>query len=152
MHSSTSIKAYRHQSLEGSVASANPHQLILLLFEGARTALAIARRGIEHKDAKTRGEAISRAMAIIDDGLNASLDIGHGGELAERLRGLYEYMNMRLALANLRNDGAIVDEVDRLLAELEGAWRQIGNPAPAEAPRARAPAPQPHASISYGKA
>jgi flagellar protein FliS len=57
--------------------------------------------------------------------LNASLDKAVGGELAQNLSSLYDYMAMRLVAANLNNDVAALDEVAHLLAELAGAWDGI---------------------------
>ena len=48
-----------------------------------------------------------------------------GGELALNLASLYEYMVMRLLAANLNNDITLLDEVARLLGELQGAWEEI---------------------------
>jgi flagellar protein FliS len=141
--------AYRNAGLDGAVAAASPHQLIVLLFEGARAALGRARLAIGRGDVAARGAAISKALAIIDDGLKASLDVDRGGQIAERLNALYDYMIARLAMANLECDVRKVDEIDQLLAELEHAWRQIGSKPqaapPAEAPQGRT------ASLSYGK-
>ncbi|MDP3134926.1 MAG: flagellar export chaperone FliS, partial [Burkholderiaceae bacterium] len=54
-----------------------------------------------------------------------SLDIEAGGELAERLSALYEYMTQRLLFANLKNSLAALDEVYELLVGLRDAWSQI---------------------------
>jgi len=52
---------------------------------------------------------------IINDGLRASLDVTAGGQLAQNLRALYEYMSNRLLFANARNEPAVLDEVKQLL-------------------------------------
>ena len=62
---------------------------------------------------------------IIDEGLKASLDKSAGGELAQNLSSLYDYMSQRLLIANLKNDVAALDEVSNLLTELKGAWEAI---------------------------
>ncbi len=51
-----------------------------------------------------KGKSISKAIQIIDNGLRASLDKKAGGEIAEGLDALYEYMGARLLTANLNND------------------------------------------------
>jgi flagellar protein FliS len=93
---------------------------------------------------------------IIDEGLKSSLDKNVGGELAQNLSDLYEYMCQRLLVANLKNDVAALDEVSRLLTELKGAWEEI-RPAvqqpPAQqntAPRLQAP-PVKAAALTYGR-
>lgn len=120
------IDAYAEVGVETGVASADPHKLILMLYDGTLAALCAARLAMSRGEIAAKGAAVSKAIAIIDGGLKASLDIEAGGVLAERLAGLYDYMLTRLLAANLRNDTAILDEVQRLLDELRGAWAQIG--------------------------
>lgn len=123
--------AYAKAGVETGVETADPHKLVLMLFEGALLALASAslhmRRHEDAGDVARKGEAISKAINIIDNGLKASLDQEAGGELAVRLGALYDYMSARLLQANLQNQPAALDEVSHLLAELKGAWEQIGN-------------------------
>lgn len=125
MNASTAINAYTNVSLESSVMGADPHKLIQMLFNGALLEIANARSGILRKETAAKGQSISRAIAIVGDGLNACLDKKVGGELAQNLSALYEYMVLRLFEANLKNDISILDEVARLLTELQGAWDSI---------------------------
>ena len=126
-NSRAALNAYRSVGVECVVDSASPHQLVIMLFEGARIAIAKARVHMQLGETAAKGEAILKAVCIIDQGLKACLDTQHGGELAVRLQALYDYMVSRITLANLRNDPQPLDEVGRLLGELEEAWRQIGH-------------------------
>ncbi len=117
--------AYERVSLDTSIESADPHRLILMLFDGAAAALNAAKFSMQNNDIPAKGAAISKAIDIIDNGLHASLDVEAGGELAERLAALYEYMASRLIWANLKNDKAVLEEVQGLLGEIHDAWRQI---------------------------
>ena len=117
--------AYAKVSLESSVMTADPHGLILLLFEGAAAAMAQARIHMEQNDIAQRGACISKAIDIISNGLKASLDMNAGGEHAERLDALYEYIVQRLLWANMRNDRAALDEAIGLLGEIHSAWSEI---------------------------
>lgn len=120
------IKSYQAVGIESGIASADPHKLILMLFEGARQALDCSRLYIQQNNIAAKGEMISKAIMIIDHGLKASLDQSAGGELASRLEQLYDYMTGRLLTANLQNDVAIIGEVSQLLGELHEAWMAIG--------------------------
>ena len=95
------VSAYASVSLETSVAAANPHQLIVLLLEGAKLAILSAKGHMVQGNIAEKGSAISKAIDIITNGLKASLDIQQGGELAERLAALYDYMASRLLWANM---------------------------------------------------
>lgn len=128
-------KAYSTVGIETSVQSASPHQLIILLFEGAREAVIIARAGIESGNIPQKGMAITKAIDIILNGLRASLNLEEGGNLAQNLYALYDYMARRLLHANMRNDKAALDEVLNLLSEIHSAWVAIGDKAASGEPR-----------------
>ena len=123
---SSPAAAYRQAGVETKTETASPHELVLMLFEGALVSIASAAHHMRAGDIAAKGDAISKAIEIIDNGLNASLDHRSGGGLAERLGALYEYMSNRLLHANLRNDQAALEEVSGLLRELKGAWEEIG--------------------------
>lgn len=117
--------AYAKVGLESSVMTTDPHGLILLLFEGAATAMSLARLHMDQNDIAQRGSNISKAIDIIANGLKASLDLDAGGQLAERLLALYEYIIQRLLWANMRSDRAALDEAIFLLGEIHSAWAEI---------------------------
>jgi len=123
------IAAYASVGLETGIDTADPHQLVLMLYEGALLALADAKLHMARRATAAKGQSLSKAIMIIENGLKASLDVKAGGELGERLAALYDYMCDRLLRANLHNRPEIIDEVSRLLGELRGAWEQI-KPAP----------------------
>lgn len=127
------INAYAAVGLETGVAAADPHQLVLMLFDGALLALVDARQHMTRHETAAKGQALSKAITIIENGLKASLDIKAGGELGVRLGALYDYMCDRLLRANLHNRIELIDEISGLLSELRGAWAQI-KPATAGAP------------------
>lgn len=124
--SSNAISAYQRIGVETGIEAADPHKLILMLFEGAQEALAKARMHIQHHEIPEKGKMISKAIMIIDHGLKASLDINAGGDLAVKLQSLYDYMSHRLLLANVQNNIDIINEVNSLLTELYDAWKTIG--------------------------
>ncbi|MDQ5878372.1 MAG: flagellar secretion chaperone FliS [Pseudomonadota bacterium] len=121
------LKAYQAVGLDATVATASPHKLILMLFEGAKQALVIAKTGMEEKDIPKKGMAISKAIDIILNGLRVSLNMEEGGDLSQDLYALYDYMARRLLHANLHNDLAALDEVSHLLGEIHSAWIEIGD-------------------------
>tara|TARA_R110002073_G_scaffold320204_1_gene495524 strand:+ start:247 stop:675 length:429 start_codon:yes stop_codon:yes gene_type:complete len=121
------ISAYQRTNVELGVESANPHKLILMLFEGAQLALSKAKMHIQKDEIAGKGEMLSKAIMIIDNGLKASLDTNVGGDMAFQLQALYDYMTNRLLIANLNNDPEIINEVNGLLSELYSAWKAIGD-------------------------
>lgn len=131
MNATNALNTYKNVGLESGVAAANPHKLILMLYQGALLAIASAKNQMLGNQIPAKGASISKAIKIIDEGLKACLDIEAGGEIGKNLHDLYDYMNQRLLIANLKNDPAILDEVGGLLGELKVAWESIG---PSSAP------------------
>lgn len=117
--------AYAKVGVETGVGTADPHKLILMLFDGALLQVRTAGVAMDKKDIAAKGQAISKAIEIIVNGLKVSLDMNTGGELAGRLAALYDYMSDRLLYANLHNSQPALDEVSGLLASLREAWASI---------------------------
>ncbi|AOF18858.1 flagellar export chaperone FliS [Yersinia enterocolitica] len=126
MYNRSGSQAYATVGLESGVMSASPHQLIVMLFDGAQSALVRARILMNQGDIPAKGAALSKAINIINNGLSAGLNMEKGGELAENLSALYDYMSQRLLHANLHNDEQAITEVLALLENIADAWRQIG--------------------------
>lgn len=120
------VKAYTKVGIETGVDSASPHQLIVMLFDGALSALSTGLMHMKSGAIAAKGQAISKSILIIESGLRASLDQEAGGEIAANLDALYDYMGRRLLAGNLNNDAEALEEVQRLLSGLRDAWDAIG--------------------------
>ncbi|MCL7929276.1 flagellar export chaperone FliS [Halomonas llamarensis] len=118
--------AYARVGVESGVMSADPHQLIVMLFDGAQAAIRAARIHMQAGNASEKGKSISKALDIINNGLAAALNQEKGGEIAERLGSLYEYIARLLLAANLRNDEESLNQAEQLLEDIASAWREIG--------------------------
>ena len=92
--------------------------------DGAIEKVAKAKGYMERKDIAKKGSHISWAISIID-GLRASLDKANGGDIADNLDDLYDYMIRRLMRANLENNADLLDEVISLLRSIKSAWDGI---------------------------
>lgn len=121
--------AYAKVGIESGVMSANPHQLIVMLFDGAVAAIRTARIHIQDGNTAQKGKAISKALDIVNNGLSAGLDTKRGGDIAERLGALYDYIARLLLSANLHNDVERLNEAETLLVDIASAWRDIGEQA-----------------------
>lgn len=104
MNPVTALNTYKNVGIESGVAAADPHKLILMLYQGALLAIASAKNQILRKQIAEKGASITKAIKIIDEGLKACLDVEAGGEIGKNLHDLYDYMNQRLLIANLKND------------------------------------------------
>lgn len=122
--------AYAKVGLETGVVAASPHKLIVMLFEGAIAAVNAALVQMQADQFEQKGKSISKAVAIIEDGMRASLDKKAGGEIAANLDALYAYIVQRLLQGNLHNTPAPLEEALLLLSDLKASWDAIGTSVP----------------------
>lgn len=146
--------AYKQVAVDTAVASADPHRLTLMLYDGALEAVRQASACMQQGLVAEKGRLLGKAVRIVEEGLKASLDRNAGGRLAQQLASLYDYASLRLLQANLRNDAKALDEVTGLLEDLRSAWAQIGAAAPAAAtppsvPKAAAAAAPAHGGAAH---
>jgi len=125
MYAKQGTRAYAQVDLHSRLAGATPHQLITMLFEGAHSAIVRARLYFENGNIAKRGEMISKAINIIDNGLRSALDHEKGGEIARDLEALYSYMSRTLLQANLNNDPSSLAHVDEILMNIAETWKEI---------------------------
>ena len=125
MLAQTYARAYR----ANAILTASPGQLVLMLYDGALKALALAREGFARPPEDFGRIAVIntqllKAQAIIDE-LHSGLNYEAGGEFARTLSRLYSYHCRRLTEANLRKQEAPVIEVEQLVRELRVAWAEM---------------------------
>ncbi|MFV3092742.1 flagellar export chaperone FliS [Pseudomonas sp. GW6] len=124
MYAASALKQYQQVNTHSQLVEASPHRLIQMLFEGALDRLAQAQGALMRGQIAEKGLLIGKAIKIVA-GLREALDKEQGGELAENLDALYEYMSQQLTQANLKNDVAVLRHVADLLRELKQGWDGI---------------------------
>ncbi|MBK1850244.1 flagellar export chaperone FliS [Marinobacter sp. 1-4A] len=118
------LQAYQRVNTQTSITDADPHKLIQLLYNGALERINMAKARMQANDYAGKGKLITKAIEIIG-GLRSFLDFEKGGDLAERLEALYDYMERTLFEANAKNDVAKLDEVADLLRSIKDGWDGI---------------------------
>ncbi len=133
-------QGYARTYRSNAVLTASPGQLVLMLFDGALSALAIARDALGRPESDMRrlevvNHQLLKAQAIVSE-LQGGLNFQAGGEVATTLNQLYDYYNRRLFEANLRKQVGPVLEVEKMLGELRAGWAEMltkqGTPVGAE--------------------
>ena len=128
MYRANGTQAYAKIGVESAVMSASQQQLVVMLFDGALSALVRARLFMQDGNLEGKGLSLSKAINIIEGGLKQGLDDNSGDALAANLTELYNYMVRRLLKANLHNDVAAVEEVESLLRNIADAWKEVVQP------------------------
>ena len=131
------LAAYQSVSVHGGVSSADPHGLVLMLMDGALQRLALARGCLERRETTRKAQLLHSCITVITE-LRGSLNLAQGGELAQNLSSLYDYMMRQLLRASVEDNQELIREVMGLLGEIRGAWVAIG-------PEVRAPGTLPAA-------
>ncbi len=128
------ISAYNQVNRVGGVTDANPHRLVSMLLEGALGKIATVKGLMIRNDIAKKGEVIGQVIAIVG-GLKVSLNKDAGGDIAQNLDNIYEYIERQLVKANVDGNVSILDEVADLLREIKSGWELI----PVEARTAPSP-------------
>ncbi len=121
---SNSSLAYKYR--ETAVKTANPLQLVVILYDGAIQALKEAREHIRRKDIGNRARCLNRSVAFISE-LQASLNFNSSGTIADSLNRLYDYMKQGIFQAGLEQRVEPLDQVIGLLENLRAAWGELAS-------------------------
>lgn len=119
MVSGSAINIYQ----QNSIKTASRERLLLMLYEGLVKFLKISIIAIDEKDIEKANTYLKKAKAIITE-LMCSLNMEEGGEIAQSLMLMYDYMFRRLLEANLKKDKEIAEEVLQYAEDLKGAFEQ----------------------------
>ena len=106
------------------VEGASPHRLVEMLYEGALSNIAIARKHIATNDRKMLHVHIDKAVAVIQE-LQASLHDYQNNELSANLFDLYSYIVSTLIESEKYLDDDKLNTCANLIAILSNAWKDI---------------------------
>lgn len=108
---------------ESAVLTAPPERLVVMLYDGIHRFLYQAAVAMREGNFEQSNNRLQRAEAIIDE-LNTTLDMS-AGEVAGRLRSLYNFCKRHLLQARLQRSPDMIEEASKLLDTVGDAWRQI---------------------------
>ena len=124
MNSLAALSQYGKIKNDTQTMYASPHQLMLMLFDGAIEAMSLTIAAIQNKNFELRSKQSTRSITIIN-GMRECLDMDAGGELADNLYSLYQYMVQELFRANFKQDIEIIRNIQTMLKDIRGSWEKI---------------------------
>ena len=107
---------------QSSVNTASPGELTLMLYNGCLKFINLAKHAMEQKDIPARNTNILKSQKIVQE-LMVTLNMDL--EVSQNMMSLYDYMHRRLIEANVKNDQAILEEVEGLVTEFRDTWKQV---------------------------
>ena len=124
MNSIARAAAYDELANKSIVMGASSHGLVALLFEEFDNSLLAAEFYADKDDAARMREKIGKACKILG-GLQGSIDLEKGGEIATNLAELYRFCIGELLKANINVDKKIVTNVRSLITPIQQAWNDM---------------------------
>ena len=115
---------YQSVDLSSRVESASPHGLVAILFDELIKALDAMAAATRRRDFSQRGMKQSRALSILH-GLESSLDLDGGGEIAQSLATIYAQARQLIIVAARDNDADQVVRAREMLNQIASAWEAI---------------------------
>lgn len=119
----STVNPYLKQYQKSSVETATPEQVLILLYDGAIQFLNKSKVNLEQNDIEQFNNNILGCENIILEFMG-TLNMEIGGELAERLYHLYEYLYNTLVMANIHKDVKKINEVLKHLTNLRETWKK----------------------------
>lgn len=121
-------KRYANVDIDARVEASSPHQLVAMLFEELLKNLDTLIAGLGTNGTLNRSQVIvrrARANTILL-GLEGSLDRTQGGEIAAGLSSIYREARRLIVAGSDASDAEPIREARGMIAEIAGAWAQIG--------------------------
>ncbi|PAW11901.1 flagellar export chaperone FliS [Vibrio sp. V1B] len=120
--------SYQQVDLDAQAASANSHQLVVMLIDGLLDEVERVRGHLAANRLAEKGTGINKCMNILI-GLSSALDEENGGEIAENLRQLYDFCQVELYYTSVQNDATRLDNVERVMGNIREGWMNFGQQA-----------------------
>ena len=115
---------FRKEYRRNEIATSSQGRLIIMMYEGALKFVNLAIDGVDNKDLSKKGSYINKAHDIINE-LSFALDMKKGGEVAQKLETLYQFVLHQLTLANIKSDRKALESVVNVLTPLMEAWKEL---------------------------
>ncbi|MDR2530435.1 MAG: flagellar export chaperone FliS [Oscillospiraceae bacterium] len=115
-----SVAAYRRNS----IMTANPMELVIMLFDGIRRDLLQAKALLQRTQLEAAHAKLINAQEIVTELLN-SLDLKL--DLAQEIVPIYDFIYNELVAINITKDAERIDPLMELVTEWREIWQSVAN-------------------------
>ncbi|MFC3025601.1 flagellar export chaperone FliS [Vibrio zhugei] len=119
-----SLQAYKKVSVDSQLSAASPHKVVQMLMAGAIERLIQGKAAMQQHNIAVKGERLGKALDIIIS-LRGCLSMDDGGEIAQNLDQLYEFLITQITTSNQLNQPELLDDAIEIIREIKSAWDQI---------------------------
>lgn len=116
---------YQAVDLASRIEAASPHALVVIMFDELLKSLEAMAVACKRRDFSQRGTRQARSLSILH-GLEISLDMERGGDIANSLSLIYREARRLIIAAARDNDPRAVSQAHEMLQEIASAWEAIG--------------------------
>ena len=117
--------SYTTIDLSSRIEGATPHQLVAILFDELLKALEAMEAAAARRDTARVATCQSRALSVLF-GLESSLDMERGGEIAQSLSSIYKEARRLTVQAGRDCDANAIAKARGMIGEIVSAWSVIG--------------------------
>jgi len=117
-------KRFHNEYRQNEIATSSQGKLIVMMYEGALKFVNLAIEGIDNQDLSKKGKYINKAHDIINE-LSCALDMKKGGDVAQKLESLYQFILHQLTLANIKSDRKTLESIINVITPLMEAWKEL---------------------------
>jgi flagellar secretion chaperone FliS len=118
------LKQYSSVERSTQAYCGSAYDLTKMLFNGCLKSLTLTVFHIKNNNYAGKSTELSRSLAIIN-GLQDCLDLEKGGELAENLDALYDYMSQTLRDSSSTNSIEKIEYIHGLMKEISLGWEAM---------------------------
>lgn len=120
----SNLKTYQKVNRDSSLTAADPHRVIVMLFDGLLEGVSIAKGAIERKDLELKSNSLSKSINILRS-FQDTLDFESEPVISDNFNALYEYCIEQLTEASVSLEISTLDHVTDLLKPIRDAWKEI---------------------------
>lgn len=118
------LKAYKKVNIDSTVLSADPHQVIVMMYDGLLESLAQAKGAIDRRELDIKSQLMTKSVNILTALINA-LDADSQPEISANFNNLYSACIEILNEVNISLNPKGLDQVYSYIKPLRDAWKEI---------------------------